>query len=370
MSSNSTLKNQSLYWLSLQHFVSHDVANSKITTLLNEIELNVNNALESSDFDGLSEESYCYYMGEPLHVEYLIKRFCSIDPAYVKKMWNILRAQQRPIESTIQFVKELARNDRLNYTVMAIPHLRESWPIISSQNDCPEILQLFTIESTLRLLLSSTTKQFYIKSAYNGNYLCYESEAPSNYYGLRRHSLYSLYGIYHSDTTARAEPSIRVFACSTKNSTWSFSTGSYLSYGRSFSIVNDKYRRITLDKCDRHNEWYVTLEKTVSQFLGTSSDWNLEMNDIFNGSIRLKSQANEGYLRVGHNDSILISVPEGQIDERKNEWTLEESYSLLHLNDAKCRSSTDYEDVTSSMTTTDNEDRTESFNDYTYDDTE
>lgn len=331
ISSDSTLCNQTTNWLSLQHFVSHDNvigSNSKFQSLLNEIESKTNDVLDSPHFDHLRVDKYCspIYDTFTFYVEYLIKRFCSTDPANIKVLWKAIVGKSLPMEAVMQFVKELERNDRLNYTTMVIPYLRERWYTISANPDtCRKLLEIFPENSISRHLLSSSDNQFFIKNAYSGEYMCYEKTVDWT------PSYSSIY--YYSE---RPTKPTNIFLCSSENSTWRFHGQNQYSIGS-----GELYSRNTiLDKCPRHNEWYFALsQEYVSKYYNFPEYvWELETDNILNKQYRFKSLTSGGYLRVGPNNDLLISIPEcSKTDDQRSEWILELS---SHSNaEIKCKSS-------------------------------
>lgn len=321
ISSDSTLSKQTTNWLSLQHFVSRDDSidsNSEFQNLLNEIESETNDVLESPDFDHLSNYNDCdgiYSVIQTYYVEYLIKRFCSTDPANIKVLWKIIQIKSPTVATVLQFVKELERNNRLIYATMAIPYIKNNWGLISGEQEtCQQLLEIFPQNSTLRHLFSPADNRFYIKNAYGGEYLCYEQSYESS-------------SFYYSSYLSKSTLPTNVFPCSTKNSTWKF-------YGKNeFSICSGEYRSrsISLEKCERHNEWSVALSQTyVSSYYGFHNlefGWELETDNVFSEQFRFKSVTSGGYLRVGPSDDLLISIPEcSSADNKKGEWILERSW--------------------------------------------
>lgn len=327
ISSESIPRSTSL--LSLQHFVSHDISieNSKFIFLLNEIESKTNDALESLDFDHLKHKDDCYYpynSYQMLYMDYLIKRFCSTDPAYIKTLRQIFQGKSSPIGSYIQFVKELEQNNRLNYTIMVIPHLRSYWWQIKIQEEtCQQLRQMFPQNSTLRHLLSSTNNKYLIKNAYSGEYLCYDDAKLAQSY-------------YLSYKDERPVEPTNIFICPIKNSTWQFRGNN------EFSIVSGHTlgRSIILEKCKLHNEWYVALSKDHIKKYGYEKldvGWELEMTDIFNERLRFKSVTSGGYLRVGSDGKVLISMTDCNAIAERSEWILEKEEDFINA-DITCES--------------------------------
>ncbi|KAG4070824.1 hypothetical protein HA402_011050 [Bradysia odoriphaga] len=332
------LSKQTTNWLSLQHFVSHDVSidsNSQYQNLLTEIESKTNNVLDSPSFDQFDGD-YCTYYSfseQTIYAEYLIKRFSSTDPANIKVLWKIIRSKSLSTDANtiLQFVKELERNNRLNYTIMALPHIRSKWCSIYYKHDfCQQLLDVFPEGSTLRDFLTESNK-FYIKNVYSGEYLCYGSQSYSY--------------LYEYSSTRPTN----IFTCGTMNSTWTFpgKDGFLIASGESSS------RNVALDKCEHHNDWYIALKEKYSSYIygyyeNEEFYWELETDNVVNNQFRLKSPKTGGYLRVGQNDELLISIPEcNHSDERKSEWIVERSV-YYYLND-------DYEVASKSSVLTDSD---------------
>ncbi|KAG4071561.1 hypothetical protein HA402_011715 [Bradysia odoriphaga] len=286
---NTTTNHTLSLFLNLQHYISQDElinTDAGFQTLLNNTEWIIDDLIQSSE--KLESNYGGYDCGQPfVHFEYLIKRISSTHPNKIEQLWKDIISKEYSLEKLLDFVTELERNNRMNYTSLAISaiygelhnidYYRFTNRTCYLQRQLHAKLKTLPKNGHLRKLLAHN--QFYIKNVYDQQYL---------------------------DMAEK-----RIFMSSSRNSIW---TVHISRYPANIEIYDKDGKKIGMKRCDIHEEWYLTGSD------GSDSKWIIEIVDT--DRFRFKSSAGGEYLRVGSKDKVTTS----KLDENelsKFEWILE-----------------------------------------------
>lgn len=319
MSSNESVWKKAEYWLPLQHFLSHSLLNdSTYASLLTDVELNLNQILVPPDFGGLHSTGHFQHSWYPpyaprvTYYQYLIKRFCSLDPQYIENLFVIFHTTGVNAEMLLQIVTALEENNRLNYTSLALPYiLRElRRPIDGADEKQCYMLNQLKMKLPANSIIGSAllpNQTFHIKSAYNQDYM------------------------YHR---TGYEQFARPLLGATKNSTWKFAVADDNAKTPKIVIRNEMFNNgIGSKECEIHdNEWFVTLPGHQFEV----DNWKIEVDDIFTFHVRIRSDRSGRYLRADGSDLILSHFDEDE--SSKFEWILEMASNHSNNIDTECGS--------------------------------
>lgn len=310
IASNSSLSKYTELWLKLQYIVSQDATVPELQNLSKEIELKFNNVLDSPNYkyvdhfeypDVCNYRSYIpFYFPQSNHLQYLIHRICAADSLNIKRANDFLFGKYYYISSTMDStelilacVVELERNSKLNYTLGMIPYISRELQRQADQKQCQirnQLIDKFPTKSSVRKLLSQT-HEFYIRNAYNNEYLY------------------------------QIEKDVRVFTNSTKKSIWRIKP-----YFTKLKISNKLDKVFSSRKCPIHEEYYFIVGDAEDADGADEGDddsamWSLETEDIFSSKYRIRKKGE--YLSVGERNNIVLSSEYKNIQSSKLEWIFE-----------------------------------------------
>lgn len=310
ISTNGHLRNVPTNWWFLQLFLSSEKLipmDSEFDDLLGEVKPKIIELLDgkpSSEIEPQIVVASNYYDSK-VYNGFLIEQLASMDPSYVQKIWNNLNLDWKPLETILQFVTALEDNNLFNYTVLAIPQIKNQLNTrYMDQQECmtrnqllKQIVAKFPKESILKMLLVNR-QQFYIRHADTQEYLC----RLTNFKTL-------------------------IIMCSTRNSTWLVESNSRdYRHLNNFVIKTEFESVMTVTKCPLQNEWFFEWNGFGSSFQDTDH-WDFEVNDIFSNKIQIRNKHTGQYMRV--NDSHGVSLSHLNKDEpQKFEWILEASSNV------------------------------------------
>lgn len=313
--SNAKLSNSTKNWLNLQFVVSHDVADPQLQILLNTIESNLNNVLNSLDLPNYSHhipQSYCYCPEDDLyvvpyspgnhHLHYFVQQLCSFDIPNLERAFRIILSRMNGvIELLPTCLTELQRTNRLNYTMYILTDIQEKLQAdIPDQTACQqrtELIQKFPANSIFRKLFSRNP-EFYIRNAYSNEYL------------------------YHSGETVQQVPYYkgkeRVHTTPMKQSIWKIKgTATFWP----IKIVNEKNSALTIGKCNIHDELYLFVNERPEY--DEHFEWDLEIDDIFSDRYRIRMHSTGEYLGVDDCNNIAVSSNYNGTNSSKMDWIFE-----------------------------------------------
>ncbi|XP_037035232.1 uncharacterized protein LOC119073714 [Bradysia coprophila] len=119
---NTTTSQKISLFLNLQHYISQDesiITDADFQTLLHNTESSIDDLIQS-----FKPKPSFFDCGPPMvHFDYLIKRICLTYPNKIAQLWNEL-SERYSMELLLQFVMELETNNRMNYTSLAIPQIK------------------------------------------------------------------------------------------------------------------------------------------------------------------------------------------------------------------------------------------------------
>ncbi|KAG4079418.1 hypothetical protein HA402_008110 [Bradysia odoriphaga] len=306
MAFNSTTNQSIKPFLNLHHYISQDESintDADFEPLLNSIESTISDFLKSTQNLFSSSGNYCR---QPIiNTDYLIKQIISSYPDKIEKLWNELSGGYST-ELLLQFMSELEKNNRMNYTLMFIPRIKSEFssPIFDKKNfnktcnlrrQLHAKIQTFPKNSPSRKLLSHD--QFYIKNAYDQQYV--HMTENSNVF------------LVHVERT-------QVYTSSDRNAIWKFDFANNHDPKDAVEIYDGGRRIIDAKKCGDHDEWYAT--GNLYQFYNAHGTWILKMAQ--NDTIRIQNKGTGLYLRIGSKNFVIVSeLDESEIN--KFEWIIE-----------------------------------------------
>lgn len=308
ITSNTTINQTLSLYLNLHHYIRQDESTNTdvyFRVLLSDIESIIERFIQSPQ-DWFSNSDF--HCGRPLiHFEYFINRICSDYSHKILQLWNVVW-KENSLEVLGQFISGLEKNNRMNYTLLAIPHIKDKlYSEIDEPSQYNKIcylrsqlhtkLQTLPKNGTLRKLLSQD--KFYIKNAYDQQYLQTKSSR------------------YDSD---RRDPFL--ITRSYRNFTWTLKVLLYSKIPKNMVQIldEDDRKKLAVAKCEVHNELYVKFDYIRSDYRFEDSYWLTEI--VENDNIRIQNQGSEEYLRLGRKNFVTISEL-NEFETSKFEWILE-----------------------------------------------
>lgn len=307
ITSNTTTNQTLSFYLNLHHYIRQDESTNQdvhFRVLLSDIESLIEGFIQSPQ-DWFSNSDF--HCGRPLiHFEYFINRICSDYSHKILQLWNVVW-KENSLEVLGQFISGLEKNNRMNYTLLAIPLIKDKlYSEIDEPSQYNKIcylrsqlhtkLETLPRNGTLRKLLLED--KFYIKNAYDQQYL----------------------NIKTRDRHDRSD--YRFITSSYRNFTWTFRVSQDPKIPKNIVRIINKAedRKLAVAKCEVHNEFYVKAFYVDSSYEVEDSNWLTEIME--NENLRIQSQKNEEYLRLGRKNVVTISEI-NEFETSKFEWILE-----------------------------------------------